>query len=124
MAKLQANEGDGSFHMTEQAVWRVVSRTILLVFVIIGAALLVRELRDVVVQLLLAILLAAAATPVVDWATAPRWRWSPSRGLAAIVVFLAVLVLLLLGSIVIVASVGPDLVGLAMTLPIYATRVQ
>jgi hypothetical protein len=36
--------------MSEQAIWRVVSRAILLVFVIIGSALLVRELRDVVVH--------------------------------------------------------------------------
>lgn len=36
--------------MTEQAVWRVVSRAILLIFVIIGSALLVRALRDVLVR--------------------------------------------------------------------------
>jgi predicted PurR-regulated permease PerM len=110
--------------MTEQAVWRVVSRAILLVFVIIASALLLRELRDVVVQLLLAILLAAAATPIVDRATAPRWPWSPSRGLAAIVVFVAALVLFLLGSVVIVATVSHDLISLATTLPVYATQVQ
>src|ERR1051326_8993930 len=111
MAKLQGNEGDGSCHMTEQAVWRVVSRTILLVFVIIGSALLLRELRDVVVQLLLAILLAAAATPVVDRATASRWPWRLSRGVAAIVVFVAALAFLLLGWVVILGTVSHDLIG-------------
>jgi predicted PurR-regulated permease PerM len=94
------------------------------VFVIIGSALLLRELRDVVVQLLIAILLAAAATPIVDRATAPRWPWSPPRALAAIVVFVAALVLFLLGSVVIVATVSHDLIGLATTLPVYATQVQ
>jgi hypothetical protein len=58
--------------MTEQAVWRVVARGILLVFCLLLLVLRIRELQSVIVQLLLAILLAAAITPVVDRLTMAR----------------------------------------------------
>jgi predicted PurR-regulated permease PerM len=52
--------------VTEQAAWRVVARGIVLVFALLVMALLVRELQTVIVQLILAILLATAITPLVD----------------------------------------------------------
>jgi predicted PurR-regulated permease PerM len=61
----------------------VLGRGILLVAAIVLLALLVRELRSVIVQFLLAVLLASAATPIVDGLTrherARRWRWRPAR---------------------------------------------
>ena len=64
--------------MTEQALWRVIWRGILLLFTLVLLVFLVRELRAVIVQLLLAILLAAAASRAVDAMTvserATRWR--------------------------------------------------
>ena len=62
-------------------------------------------------------LLAAAASPVVDQWTATdrerRRRWQPGRGLAALLVFLAAGLVLVLGGLIVLATVGPDLVGLA-----------
>jgi predicted PurR-regulated permease PerM len=91
-------------------------------------ALLVRELRAVIVQLLLAVLLAAAATPMVNALTqserALKWRWRPGRGLAALVVFLAAVVVLALGVLTIIATVAPDVNDLAARLPGYVGRLQ
>jgi predicted PurR-regulated permease PerM len=114
--------------MTEAAAWRVLWKTILLVLGLLLVVYLIRELRVVIVQLLLAVLLAAAATPAVNSLTtsdhARRWRWRPARGLAALLVFLAAVLLLVLGSVVVVATVAPDLSALATSLPDYALRAQ
>jgi predicted PurR-regulated permease PerM len=111
--------------MTEQAVWRVVWRGIVLAFALILLALLFRELQSVIVQLLLAVLLAAAATPLVDRISAEHHqRWRPGRGLGASLVFLGAVLFLGLLSEAVVAAVLPDLRGLAARVPEYATRVQ
>jgi predicted PurR-regulated permease PerM len=107
--------------MNEAAAWRVVGRGILLIAALLILALLVRELRSVIVQFLLAVLLAAAATPIVDGLTAHdrAARWQPSRAVAASLVFVTAVVLLLLGAIAIAATVEPDLEGLVASVPDY-----
>jgi predicted PurR-regulated permease PerM len=114
--------------MTEAAAWRVVLRGVLLVFGLLLALLLARELQSVIVQVLLAVLVAAAATPLVDALSvsgrAERRHWRPGRGLGALVVFLAALLILILGAVIVVATVAPDLSGLSTSLPVYVTRVQ
>jgi predicted PurR-regulated permease PerM len=114
--------------MSESALWRVSVRAIFLVAAIVALALLVSALRSVIVQLLMAVLFASAATPLVDGLTqserALRWRWRPGRGLAALVVFLAAVVLVALGAVVVVGTVAPDANQLAASLPTYATRLQ
>ena len=107
--------------MTESAVWRIVLRGILVTFALIAVALLLGQLQAVIVQFTLAILLAAAANPLVDGLTvsgeARRRRFRIARGLAALLVFLAGLLLLFGGAVVIVATVGPDLRALAISAP-------
>jgi predicted PurR-regulated permease PerM len=114
--------------MTESAAWRVVWRSILLVATLVLLSLLIYQLRSVIIQLLLAVLLAAAATPMVNALTrserAPGRRWRPRRGLAALVLFLGAVVLLALGVLTIVATVTPDVNELATSLPGYAGRLQ
>jgi predicted PurR-regulated permease PerM len=114
--------------VSESGLWRVALRSILLITAIVLLALMARELRAVIVQLLVALLLAAAATPMVDALTqskrAQGWRWRPGRGLAAFVVFLAAVVLLVLGAVTIVATVAPDANQLAARLPGYARALQ
>jgi predicted PurR-regulated permease PerM len=112
--------------VTEAAAWRVVLRGILLVFGLLLAVFLARELQSVIVQFLLAVLVAAAATPLVNVLTASKrpQRWRPGRGLAALVVFLAALVILVLGGLVVVATVAPDLSELSASGPLYAARAQ
>jgi len=113
--------------VTEQAVWRVVARGVFLVFGLILLALLVRELQTVIVQLLLAILLAAAITPLVDRLTRNSPTGRPSRvgrGIVATAVSLGGALVLALTTLAIVSSAAPDLAGLATNLPAYATRVE
>jgi predicted PurR-regulated permease PerM len=114
--------------VTEAAAWRVVLRGILLVFGLLLAVFLARELQSVIVQFLLAVLVAAAATPLVNTLTVSErarcWRWRPGRGLAALLVFLAALLILVLGAVILVATVAPDLSGLSESVPVYVTRVQ
>src|SRR5690242_17883878 len=98
--------------MTEAAVWRIALRTIFLVAALLLVALIVRELRSVIVQLLLAVLIASAATPIVNGMTvsshAQRWRWRPARSLAALIVFFAAILVLVLASLVVAATIAPD----------------
>jgi predicted PurR-regulated permease PerM len=114
--------------MTEAAAWRVVVRGILLVFGLLLAAFLAGQLHSLIVQVLLAVLVAAAATPLVNALTvsgrAQRWRWRPGRGLASLAVFAAALLILVLGAVTIVATVAPDLSQLSTNLPVYVARIQ
>jgi predicted PurR-regulated permease PerM len=114
--------------MNEAAAWRVVVRGTLLALALVVLALLVVQLRSIIVQVLVAVLLAAAATPIVDALTESqrtrRWRWRPGRGLAAIVVFLAGALLLALGALAVTATVAPDVTGLADNLPDYAGQLE
>src|SRR5438309_839618 len=114
--------------MTESAAWRVVMRAILLVFVLMLLLVLVRELLAVWVQLALAILLAAAANPIVEGLTtserARRWRWRPGRGLATLFVFAGAALLLVFGGLIIMTSVAPDLSALAISAPTYVARTE
>jgi predicted PurR-regulated permease PerM len=111
--------------MTEQAWWRVVARGILLVFTLLLLVLLIRELQTVIVQLLLAILLAAAITPAVDrLTTTGSLRFKIGRGIAAVAVSLGGALVLVLASVAVFSSAVPDLVVLGKNLPAYATRVQ
>ncbi len=114
--------------MSESAAWRVVQRTVLLVFAVVLLVFLLHELRTVVVQLSLAVLLAAAANPFVEALTASEraqsWRWRPPRGLAALLVFLGAAVALIVGALVVVATVAPDLAALAASAPLYVAGAQ
>jgi predicted PurR-regulated permease PerM len=114
--------------MTEQAVWRIVVRGVLLVFALVLLVLLARELQTVIVQLLLAILLAAAVTPTVDrltQLTLMHSRWSKvGRGVIAATVSLGGAVVLILVSVAVLSTAVPDLAGLADNLPVYAERVR
>lgn len=114
--------------MTEAAAWRIVVRGIFLVFGILFLVFLLRELRTVVIQMLFAVLLAAAASPIVDALTISEWaRRSPlrlPRAMAAILVFLIVALLLLLALVIVVGAVAPDVRRLAMNLPRYLEQAE
>jgi predicted PurR-regulated permease PerM len=114
--------------VTEAAAWRVVLRGILFAFGLLALASLLGQLQAVLVQLALAVLLAATANPLVDGMTESprmqRWRWRLGRGPAALLVFLAGLLVLVLGGLIILATVGPDLRALAERTPTYVAQAQ
>jgi predicted PurR-regulated permease PerM len=114
--------------VTESAAWRVVARGIFLVVVLLLLLALIRELKGVLIQLLLAVLIAAALTPIVDSVSkigeSRRWRWRPSRGITAVAIFIVILLGLLGGVVALVSAVIPDLRQLAVNLPGYVQRAQ
>jgi predicted PurR-regulated permease PerM len=113
--------------MTEQAAWRVVARGILLIFGLILIALLARELQTVIVQFMVAILIAATINPSVDRlsrTTAGGRRSKIGRGLAAAGVSLGGALLLVLASVAVLSTALPDLAGLLSSLPGYAGRLE
>jgi predicted PurR-regulated permease PerM len=114
--------------VTEPAAWRVLARSVILVFTLLFLVFLIRELKTVVLQLLFAVLLAAAASPVVDAITTnervQRGRFRPPRALVTIFVFLIVVLLLVLGGMLIANTVSPDLRRLATNLPQFVQQSE
>ncbi len=114
--------------MSESAAWRVVLRGIVLAFALVALGMLLFQLQAVIVQLALAVLLAAAANPLVDGLTVSRmvqrWRWRLGRGLAALLVFLGGLLVLALGIVIVLATVGPDVRALANNAPTYVVQAE
>jgi predicted PurR-regulated permease PerM len=112
--------------MTESAAWRVVLRGILFAFALLIAGWLIGELSAVILQLALAVLVAAAANPLVEGLTTSkqsmRWRWRPPRGLAALLVFVGALLALVLGMIIVLATIAPDVTALAANAPDYVVQ--
>ena len=132
--------------MTEAAAWRVAWRTVLLVFGIIAAVWLLVQLRSVVVQVVLAVILAAGMAPPVDRLTRPvplwpdrvGWRgrrsspagdgavrtWAPPRALVVLLLYLVVIgVAVALGALLLPPA-AQDLEDLVRRLPAYAAAVQ
>ena len=105
--------------MTEAGAWRVASRTVLLVLALLLGLWLVVQLRTVVVQVLLAIILAAGMTPLVDRfsATRPFGRWRPPRALVVLALYLVLIALLLLLGLLIVPPLVAEIEDLASGLP-------
>jgi predicted PurR-regulated permease PerM len=116
--------------MTESAAWRVASRTVFLVFVILFAAWLAVQLRTVVVQLLLAVIIAAGMTPLVDRLARPyRLRragrtWTPPRALAVLALYLLLLAVIALILSLVTPPVVDDTEALVRSLPSYVDDMQ
>lgn len=114
--------------LSEAAAWRVTTRTILFLLTLLFLVWLVVQLRSVVVQVLLAVILSAGMTPLVERVTsvaaAGRWRWKPPRAVIVLLLYLLLVTLIFgLGALVLPPLVHEieDLVG---RLPLYAAAVQ
>lgn len=114
--------------MTEAAAWRVAYRTVLFVLSILFLVWLVVQLRSVVVQVLLAIILSAGMAPLVDRvlraAADWRWRWRPPRALIVLLLYL-----LLVGAIVLLGTLTlpplfREIEALVIRLPTYLEHLQ
>jgi len=114
--------------LTEAAALRVALRAILFLFAFLGLIWVVVQLRDLVVEVLLAVIFAAAMTPLVDWVTesrpARRSRLLASRALVVILLYAALFTLV--GAVA--AAALPPLLGdvedLARHAPDYARQIQ
>jgi predicted PurR-regulated permease PerM len=116
--------------LTEAAAWRVAARTVLLAFALVLAVWLVVRLQSVLVQLLLAVILAAGMGPLVNqlaahpWVTVGRWSWRPSRGLVVLVLYLALVLLVSLLGAILVPPLVNEIEDLVRRLPGYAADLQ
>ena len=114
--------------MTEAASWRVAYRTVLFVFLLLFLVWLVVQLRSVVVQVLLAIILSAGMTPLVDRvtraATEWRWGWKPPRAVIVLVLYLLLIGLITLLGTLTIPPLFREIESLAIQIPTYLQRLQ
>ena len=121
---------DRSLHdpLTESAAWRVLTRIVLFTFGLLLLGWVVVQLRSVVVQVLLAVILASGMAPLVESLTArpvlPGSRWRPPRALVVLLLYV-VLIAIVVG---LVSAVFPPVVqeieDLARRLPQYVSQLQ
>ncbi len=116
--------------LTEGAAWRVTTRGILFTLGVLLAVWLLVRLQGVVIQVLLAVIIAAGMTPLVDRLTQPlhlgigRRTWTPPRALVVLVLYLLLIAAtFFLGAVLIPPVVG-DAEELVTHLPEYAQQAQ
>lgn len=113
----------------EAIAWRVATRGILFVFaVLIGGWLLV-QLRSVVVQVLLAVIISAGMTPLVDRFSgsgdaARPGRWRPPRALVVLALYLALIVLVVVVGMLVLPPLIVEAEDLAARTPTYVANLQ
>jgi predicted PurR-regulated permease PerM len=119
--------------MTESAAWRVASRTVFLVFAVALAAWLVVRLRTQVVQLLLAVIISAGMTPLVDRLARPYRlgragrtgrTWTPPRALVVLALYLLLIAVIVLVLSLVLPPVADDIEGLVRRIPSYVDDVE
>ena len=114
--------------LTEAAALRVVVRAILFIFALLTLIWILVQLRTVVILVLLAVILAAAMTPLVDRLTEPHQqrviRWLPPRALVVLLLYAALFAVV--GTVA--AAAAPPLIGdaedLARRAPEFASNLQ
>src|SRR5205823_1740343 len=114
--------------LTEAAAWRVVTRGVLLVFSLLFGVWLAVQLRSVVVQVLLAIILSAGMAPLVERCSAAEpggpWRWRPPRALVVLALYLALITLIIVIGLLVVPPLAAEIEDLAGRLPTYVADFQ
>ena len=114
--------------LTEAAAWRVVTRGVLLVFSLLFGVWLAVQLRSVVVQVLLAIILSAGMAPLVDRCSASEpvgpWRWRPPRALVVLALYLALIALISVIGLLVVPPLAAEIEDLGGGLPTYLADFQ
>lgn len=114
--------------MTEDAAWRVATRTVLFVLGLLLLAWLMVALQSVLVQVLLAVILSAGMSPLVDALTTgervSRWRWRPPRALVVLVLYVLLVVAAILLGMLVVPPVLKELEDLVRRVPGYVTAAQ
>jgi predicted PurR-regulated permease PerM len=111
----------------EAAAWRVATRTIFLILGLVLVIWLAFRLQPVLVQVLLAIIISAGMTPIVDRLSEPSAigaRWRPPRGLVVLALYLLLLALLAALFAVLLPPLLHDLEDLVRRSPGLLTDLQ
>lgn len=130
---LAMTSGSPQTGVPEAAAWRVAYRAVLLTFALLIGLWLLVQLRAVVVQVVLAVILAAGMTPLVDRIapvarlasrTGGQRRWTLPRALVVLLLYL-LLVLLIVGMVaLLVPPVVSEVEELVRQAPEYAANFQ
>lgn len=104
------------------AIWGAAWRTVALVVAIVAGVWLAVALQAIVVQVLLATIIAAGMTPLVDRVASPedarpRRGWRPPRAIAVLAIYAAMLGLLVLVITIVVPPAARDVRDLVPRLP-------
>ena len=104
------------------AIWGAAWRTVALIVAIVAGVWLAAALQAIVVQVLLATIIAAGMTPLVDRLAAPekpsaRRRWRPPRAIAVLTIYAAMLALLVIVITIVVPPAARDVRDLVPRLP-------
>jgi predicted PurR-regulated permease PerM len=114
--------------LNEAAAWRVAARTVFLVFGLLLLLWTVVQLKQVVVQALLAVIFAAGMAPLVNgvaaFAAQERWRWHPPRALVVLVLYLTLIALLVLLGTFTIPPLLREIEELARRTPTYVSSLQ
>jgi predicted PurR-regulated permease PerM len=114
--------------VTESAAWRVASRTVILFLSLIFLGWLIVQLRSVVVQVMLAIILSAGMTPLVDRITLDEsvrhWRWKPPRALIVLALYLTLVLLVLLFGAIVIPPLAIEIEDLVTRVPGYLVNFE
>jgi predicted PurR-regulated permease PerM len=113
--------------MSESAAWRVTSRTVLLIVAVASLVWLGAQLQKVLVQLTMAIILAAGMAPIVSGierlAERRQWRFKPPRALVVLVLYLIGFVIFVAAGAAIARTVALEVSDLIRRLPGYFDRL-
>ena len=114
--------------MTELTLTRALFRGMLLVLALIALVLLVLWLRYVLVQLFVAMIVAAGMAPLVAAVSDPErtrgWRWRPPRAMTVLVIYTVGGVGMLVCGALIVRALAVEGEALLLKVPEYASSVQ
>jgi predicted PurR-regulated permease PerM len=114
--------------MTEATVWRLITRGTWYVLAVAALVAIVLQVRSVIVQAIIAMIISAAVTPIVDRIILSRvvrsWRWKPGRTpfVLALYVLLAAIALVL--AVVLAETIQQQLAGMQDILPQDAAEVE
>ena len=117
--------------LNEAAAWRIASRSVLFVFALLFLVWLAVQLQSVLVQVLLAVIVAAGMTPLVDRAARPYRLFggrfgtlAPPRAAVVLAVYLVLIAAIVHIGSVVIPPVVDDTEGLVRSIPSYVDDVE
>jgi predicted PurR-regulated permease PerM len=114
--------------MTEASVWRLITRGTWYVLAAAAVVVILLQVRSVVVQAIIAMIISAAVTPIVDAIILSRmvrgWRWKPGRAPFVLALYFVLAVIALVLAVVLAGTIQQQLAGMQDMLPQDAGEVQ
>ncbi|HEY1295704.1 MAG TPA: AI-2E family transporter [Chloroflexota bacterium] len=114
--------------ITEASVWRLITRGTWYVLAAAAVVVILLQVRSVVVQAIIAMIISAAVTPIVDAIILSRvvrdWRWKPGRAPFVLALYLVLGVIALVLAVVLAGTIQQQLAGMQDLLPQDAAEVE